>query len=412
MHALAITLGDPDASRFMPLAMTTANIADAFIPADRAAFIVGSQFVIAHWLTGGAPAVAAPAAPAPNIIVNIPERRQEAVALLQDKFNYSSGKYSAERYAIMEALCHQGPASLTQQAIRRNIEALCHHPALTDTDIREISTGTLLSIKGIDPSNVLGLRQRINSRLTNEILLPEIDAYREVLGIFSRFVNPAFADQLTQFTDQLKTSLDTEFPTLRRPLFDVIKRFLEDDVCPLLNGPSSPADPLLPRLIVLCNNFLNHQTLFETLMSMQATTTTVTAQPRGHGGAQTGPPRAGGGAGNHGAGGGGGGGGPAAPVTRYPAPPNRVIPEEYTVAPGPFQRPASGCDICFASQSTLGRCPYAVCNKQHSWQGVTPAEKSAITAWLAVWLKKRRWDMYIKWCSSGGNPATWPALCN
>ena len=409
MHRIAVTLGDPNCLRFMQVAQAIPE--EALTAADRVSFMGNVHTVAARWTTGGV----VQQAPQQPIVVNVAapaERVSGDVVAARAQWSTSRGNFDPPTLAEHDAIFTQGNTTVHSQLHRDFVTRRCQFMCelLTKAQINEIITGGFFSSEGVTPVNMNLLEQQMNSRLPPQPMMSKMEALVAATEMLRIFVNAPLSVLLTSFYAKAHLAIRLHFPQCGVSLISYLLYFLHTSIFPLLRRPSSALNPILPLADAACTTALVRVELLTSLLSLP--------RDEKHNGALPGPPRAIGG------GGGGGGGAPVpaapvpAPAVPLPAgqyrqpPPGKTRPQFCNTPPGPCPRPANNAELCYASHSTFGRCPYASCTKQHDWTGITAAEQTAINAWLALWLRKRKWDMYTKWSDNGGNHATWPALCN
>ena len=423
MHRLAITLNDVTCFRFTTLIHGLP--VDALGVAERASLFASAHHVGLNWTTGGvAPPTAA--AQVPAIHINMPAplppapHVSNAVFEQRDQLHAFIGKYDPLRIVRMTEIYAQGTLTLQLQHLKTYVQGVPGntYSVLSNADVVALTSGSFFDLNGIRPSEVYKWTRKLNPRIPAGPLPTELEAIAKVAQLLITYVNAELGQLILDFFQRAENAMFEYAPRLAVPLHLLVTEHLTENLFPLFMQASSPTNTVYAAAAAASTEFLVKQNLINTLLTMQSARAKATddaraANPRGNFGAPSnGPQRADSAAGSSGSGVGGTPSPPPAGQPYHNPPPNKVQPEEYTGgALPPFLSPESGVALCYPSRSTFGRCPYASCNKQHNWTGVTPAEQIGIKRWLEQWLRKRKWEYFVKWSQNGGRPAAWPAIC-
>jgi len=286
---------------------------------------------------------------------------------------------------------------------------------MTTAQAKELASAAFFTYEGIAPANIGQLVQCTNSRLPQQPPLSRMQALNTAIKLLKLLVNDALADLLKDFIEDAQDQLKIDFPENRIPFENYIMFIFKVKIFPLIAAPSSALRPVLPRVAAVCTAALLEVNLQSALSTVRDIMRDEADAVKHHGA----PPAPAAPAGAP-AGGWAAAASAAPPVPNalpagqyHPAPAGRTRPALCTTAPGPCPgNVAQIANLCYACQSTFGRCPYNNCTKQHSWANITAAEQLQIKDWLAKWLAKRKWDLFVQWSTNGGNPTTWPVLCN
>ena len=316
-------------------------------------------------------------------------------------FHASAGRLDPVMHAMQLTAHNQGNHAVMLEHLRSIVEMRNNH-ALSDLSksmIIELSSGAFFSTDGVTPSNIMNLRSKRNIRLPPKTM-SKMEALVEAISMLKLFVNAPLAKLMTEFLECSRLAMEEHFPDFKVLHIDFVLHFLAISIFPLMRRPSSVAHPVLPAAEAACTAALVRSELLFTLVNLVqkhadgAPTDSRAGQTVGDGGSAPAPV--------------------TLPPGEYHRPPaGKTQPAVCTKDPGPCPKPAfKDIELCYAERSSFGRCPYAGCTKQHDWNNVTAAEEILLKKWLAEWLKKRKWDLFVKWSSNGGNPTTWPALCN
>jgi len=280
---------------------------------------------------------------------------------------------------------------------------------LSDAQVLCLNNGGVLEAVNLNVTFVDKMMRALNPRLPPG-LPTELEAFTQAAEWVSTWVNRRLGELIISFINRSLKKMRSCAPYLMTLSSHVefVRDFMLTNVSPAITNATAVGD-VYDTVAAAATECLQDQTLVNTLLRFDFRARQA-ANARGHTGAPTsGSQRA-----NNAAGGGGGGAGAPAgwgPPYRDP-PPGQRMPPPYTGGPIPrFPIPASGVLLCYASRSTLGRCPYAACTRQHDWTNVTAAEQATIKMWLVNWLAKRKWDQFVLWSNSGGLPGAWPAIC-
>jgi len=281
---------------------------------------------------------------------------------------------------------------------------------LTDSQVLCLTNGGVLEAANLNPTAVDKMMRALNPRLPPG-LPTELEAVAQIAKWVIMFVNRQLGQLIVEFIPRALEQMQTVAPRrmTQSSLAQVTLDFLTTHVAPAVTNATAVGN-VFNIVTAAANAYLEDQAIRSTLIEFEMDATRAAAISRGHTGAPTsGSQRA-----NNAAGGGGVGAGAAAvggPPYRDP-PTGKRMPPQYTGGPlSRFPIPASGVLLCYASRSTLGRCPYAACTRQHDWTNVTAAEQATIKIWLVDWLAKRKWDQFVLWSNAGGLPGAWPAIC-
>ena len=399
MHRLAASCHEANCFHFLQIVYAFPE--GILPPAHHASLLVNTERISTCWDTNGVPRQNAP--PVNNIImppvaVHVPSE----LASARHIFHATAGRLDSVMHDLQLTAHNQGNHAVVLEHLKSIVEMRNNH-ALSDLSksmIIELSSGAFFSTDGVTPSSIMNFRAKRNIRLPPKTM-SKMEALVEAISMLKLFVNAPLAKLMTEFLECSRLAMEEHFPDFKVLHIDFVLHFLAISIFPLMHHPSSVAHPVLPAAEAACTAALVRSELLFTLVNLVqkhadgAPTDSRAGQTVGDGGSAPAPV--------------------TLPPGEYHRPPaGKTQPAVCTKDPGPCPKPAvMGIELCYAERSSFGRCPYAGCIKQHSWEGVTAAEQAAIKKWLAAWLSKRKWDLFVKWSRvSRGNPTTWPALCN
>jgi len=410
MHRLAIAAGDPTCYRFVVL--VNAWPAVGMGAADRAALLAAAEVIGDCWDTDGVPAAAA--APAFVNHIHMPAQQPHVptgVLALQDRFRQSAGKLDADRQALYGAIMAQPSTVMHTQGFLAVIMAQPGNQfaVLSDPQVLCLTNGGVFEAQNLNITAVDKLMRALNPRLPPG-LPTELEAFSQAARWIITFVHRLLGQLILDFIPRALDKMRQVAPDLMTPLSLTlfVRDFLMTHVAPAITNATAIGN-VYAGVAAAATEYLETQAVMYTLLRFAenarraAEAAAATINPRGHFGAPTnGLQRA-----NNAA----GAGQPSGQPLR-PAPPTKTVPAQYTGGALPaFPHPANGSRLCYPSRSTLGRCPYATCTKQHDWTGISAAEQALIKAWLVQWLQKQRWDQYVKWSDNNSPPGVWPTIC-
>ena len=410
MHRLAIAASDPTCYRFVRLVNDWP--APGMGAAERAVLLEGAARIGECWLTQGV----RPAPAAPAIVINMPAQApplphvSTALLVVQDRYRNSIGKLDAQHQAVYTVIMALPSTVMQTQALLAIITAHADNAfaVLTDAQVLCLTNGGVLEAANLNVPFVDKMMRALNPRLPPG-LPTELEALTQAAEWVTTFVNRRLGVLIAEFIPRSLKKMRTCAPDLMTPssLIDFVREFLLTHVSPAITNATAVGDVYDAVAAAATENLLD-QTVVNTLVRFEYRARHA-ADVRGHNGAPTGGSQRA----NPGAG--GGGSGARAPPREgenyHDPPPNKTRPDEYTAELPRYPQPKSKVVLCFPSRSTMGRCPYATCNRQHDWANVTVPEQLLVKDWLKLWLAKQRWTQFVKWSDTGGTPGTWPAIC-
>ena len=413
MHKLAIAAGDPNCFRFVRLANEWP--AAGMDAGDRTVMLAGVREVGRCWVTEGVLP-----GPAPAAIVNhihmppapLPAPHVGTTVLgAQDRFRNTISKLDPDKRAVHTGIMALPSLVMQSQAFLALIAAQAGNEfaVLSDAQVLCLNNGGVLEAVNLNVTFVAILMRALNPRLPPG-LPTELEAFTQAAEWMTNLVNRRVGELIVPFINLSLKKMRSCAPDLMTPSSHVefVRDFMLTYVSPAIMNATAVGD-VYDTIAAAAAECLLDQSVVNALLRFDYRARQAVIS-RGHTGAPTGGSQR---AINAAGGGGGGAGAPAVGGPPYRVPPTgKQMPTQYTGGPIPrFPLPASGVLLCYASRSTLGRCPYAACARQHDWTNVTPAEQVTIKRWLVDWLAKRKWEQFVLWSDSGGLPGAWPALC-